>query len=149
MMSERIVRALGLLLFLVFVSVGVLFLLAPEAPLRGLNSIAVQFGMGRSPLHGTGFFSIMATAYMALVAILALRIFLHPDVALNPLLLAQAKAASSLFSFGGFLLHRPDLILLVNGVVDGGLALLAILIYRAARFREKQKGLHEHPSCRG
>jgi hypothetical protein len=139
-MSERMVRTLGFSLFLVFLSVGVLFLLAPEAPLRGLNSLAGYFGMGLSPLCGTGFFSIMATAYMALVSILALRIFLHPDVALNPLLLAQAKAFSSLLSLGAFLFCRSDFILLVNGIVDGGLALLATLIYRAARIRERTKG---------
>lgn len=139
-MSEVFVRAVGLLLFLVFVSVGVLFLVEPEAPLRGLNSMAGSFGMGVSPLHGTGFFPIMASAYMAVVAILAFRIFSQPGVPLYPILLAQAKMSSSLFSFGAFLLHRPDFILLVNGFVDGGLALLAFFIYRSSRLGEKTKG---------
>lgn len=139
-MSEGFIRMAGVVLSLVFASVGVLFLLAPEAPLRGLNSMAGCLGLGLSPLHGTGFFSIMASAYMAVVAILAFRMLLHPGDALNPLLLAQAKTASSLFSFGAFLLNRPDFILLVNGFLDGGLALLALLIYRSIRRRERAKG---------
>ncbi len=139
-MSNKFVRVVGFSLFLVFTSVGTLFLLGPEVPLRGLNSMACRFGMGVSPLHGTGFFSVMTSAYMAVVAILAFRIFRQPEVPLNPLLLAQAKMSSSLFSFGAFLIHRPDFILLVNGFVDGGLALLAFVIYRSARLGERTKG---------
>lgn len=139
-MSEMFVRTIGGLLFVVFVSVGALFLLWPEVPLSGLNSMAGRFGMGVSPVHGTGFYSVMTSAYMAVVAILAFRIFRQPEIPHNSLLLAQAKMFSSLFSFGAFLLHRPDFILLANGFVDGGLALLALFIYRGAKQGEISKG---------
>lgn len=139
-MSEVFIRATGFLLFVVFVSVGALFLLEPEVPLNGLNSMGDRFGMEVSPLHGTGFYSVMTSAYMAVVAILAFRIFRQPEIPHNSLLLAQAKMSSSLFSFGAYLLHRPDFILLANGFVDGGLALLALFIYRGAKQRGMSKG---------
>lgn len=135
-MKTGTIKIIGLTLALTFAAVGAIFLLAPETVLRGLNSLARSMGAGESPLHDPGFFSVMTAAYMAGVTILAFRIYLFPAVPLHPLLLAQTKAASSLLSFGGFLFHRPDFILLANGLVDGSLALLVFLIYRSVKSRK-------------
>lgn len=133
-MKSQTIKILGLTMTLTFAAVGLLFLLAPETVLRGINALARIFGMGESPLHGPDFYSVMASAYMAVVTILAWRIFRSPASPGFPLLLSQAKAASSLFSFGAFFLHRPDFIFLLNGIVDGGLALLVFGIFRSIRF---------------
>jgi len=141
-MKTGTVKFFGLAMFLTFAAVGSLFLLAPETVLRGINALGRSLGMNESPLHGAGFFSVMASAYMAVVTVLAWRIFRSPFVSAYPFLLAQAKAASSLFSLGVFFIHRPDFILLLNGIVDGALALLAFWIFRSV----KLKGSTARPS---
>jgi hypothetical protein len=130
-MKARTLKLSGLGLALTFAVVGLLFLLAPEAVLRGTNALARVLGMKESPLHEPGFFSIMASAYMAVVTVLAWRIFRSPDARIFPLLLAQAKAASSLFSLGLFFFFRPDFVLLLNGIVDGILSGFAFLMFRS------------------
>ena len=135
-MKTATVRAIGLIFSVVFASAGLFFLLAPESVLTGLNSLGRSLGMGESPVHGQGFFSAMTSAYMAVVTILSWRMFRFPTLAVHPLLLAQAKAASSLFSLGIFMLHSPYFILLVNGVLDGGLAIAAFAIFRSIRHQD-------------
>jgi hypothetical protein len=127
------VRTVGLVFFLVFAGVGALFLLSPEWVLRGMNGLARMVGMGESPLHGAGYFPVMAASYMAVVTMLAWKMFREPANPAFPLLLFQAKAASSLFSLGVFFLGAPHFILLANGILDGGIAAAAYSIHRSLR----------------
>ncbi len=77
---------------------------------------------------------------MAVVTILSVMMVRHPDNPAYPLLLAQAKGASSLLSFGLFLFHQSAFVYLANGIVDGGLGLFAFLIYRSVRRRPAVTG---------
>jgi hypothetical protein len=137
-MKTRFVSGTGLVLAMVFAAVGALFLFSPEWVLRGMNGFARTLGICESPLHGPGYFPVMAASYMAVVTILAWRMFRDPQDPANPLLLSQAKAASALFSLGVFFVHKPYFILLANGILDGGIALAAHAIYRDARSRRAQ-----------
>jgi uncharacterized protein YjeT (DUF2065 family) len=139
-MKTRMIKTIGLALSLTFAIVGLIFLLAPEAVLRGLNAVGRSFGMSDSPLHGAGFFSVLASSYMAVVTVLAWRMFKSPASPAHPLLLGQAKAASSLFSFGVFGFHAPYFVLLANGIVDGALAVLAFCIFRSLMLRRTAEG---------
>lgn len=122
-------KAVGLALSAAFAAVGGLFLLAPDGVLRFLNSLGRGLGMAEAPSAGLGFYSILAVAYMAFVTALAWRMFRAPSEPVYPLLLAQAKGASSLLSFGLLVFQAPYFAYLANGVVDGILAIAAYLVY--------------------
>jgi hypothetical protein len=125
---------------LTFAAVGLIFLLAPDAVLRLMNALGRPFGLPEAPLTGAGFYLALAVGYMAVVTILSVMMVRHPDNPAYPLLLAQAKGASSLLSFGLFLSHQSAFVYLANGIVDGGLGLFAYLIYRSVRRRLSKTG---------
>lgn len=139
-MSRKMIQIAGAACGLTFTAVGLIFLLSPDAVLRLMNSLGRPFGLPEAPLAGAGFYLALAVGYMAVVTILSVMMVRHPDNPAYPLLLAQAKGASSLLSFGLFLLHRNAFVYLVNGVVDGGLGLFAFLIYRSVRRRPSESG---------
>jgi hypothetical protein len=58
-----------------------------------------------------------------------------PREKIFPLLLGQAKIASSLVSFLMFAVLAPWLIFLVNGIVDGGIAIIVLAMYFRVRAR--------------
>lgn len=132
-MRTKLVRLAGLVLFPAFLAVGGLFLLDPEWVLKGMNSLGEAAGVPGSPLHGAGYFTVMAASYMGVVTILAWRMLRHPSDPVNPLLLSQAKAASALFSLVMHAFHAPHFILLVNGILDGLIAIATYSIYRYVR----------------
>jgi len=134
-MNTRAVKAAGLGASLCFAAVGTIFLLSPDAVLRLMNRLGRGFGMAEAPLSGAGFYLALAAGYMAVVTILGWRIFRAPANPAYPLLLAQAKGASALFSLGLFAFHAPQFVFLANGLVDGSLAIGALLIYRSVRRR--------------
>jgi hypothetical protein len=56
----------------------------------------------------------------------------NPAERFPSILLANAKLASSFFSFILFIVSGSYLIYLVNGIVDGSLGVLILTLYRAA-----------------
>lgn len=123
----------GLLLAAVFALVGVTFLVAADGVLAFFNQLSRYVGLPASPTQGTGFYLILAVGYMYLVTLLAYLMYRRPDVPWFPALLAHAKLASAVLSFGLFLFHRPFLIYLVNGLADGALGLFVLTLARVSR----------------
>lgn len=128
-------RIAGMGMAILFGLVGVVFLFFPGNVLGFFNSLSVAIGMEPSPVTGASFYLILATAYMYLVALLAFRMYQYPEDLSFPLLLSHAKIASSILSFGFFILSKPYLIYLVNGIVDGLIGLFVFSLYR--RWRKK------------
>jgi len=98
-----------------------------------MNAVGRSFQMKETPLSGPGFYQGLAVGYMYVVTVLAWLMFKNPSVRYFSLLLANAKAASSLLSFGLFIFHQPYFIYPANGLVDGLLGILAFYIYRIQR----------------
>jgi hypothetical protein len=70
---------------------------------------------------------------MYLVTLLASLMYLHPDNPAYPLLLFNGKTASSALSILFFVLDKPLLVYLTNGIVDGLIGVLVIAMYRSIR----------------
>jgi len=126
-------RLSGLCMMLTFIAVGLLFFLMPDGVLSFFNTISEQLGMRKILLQGKSFFLILATAYMYIVSLLAFFMFKYPDNQLPPLLLTNAKLASSFLSLGMFLCHQPYLIYLVNGLIDGAIGVFVLILYLRVR----------------
>ena len=120
---------MSLVLAVLFASVGIIFLLMPAGVIGFFNTISRPLGMKPAPLTGFQFFLILAAAYMYIVTFLAWSMFRFTENKTYPLLLAQAKAASSLLSFLFFIFHQPFLIYLTNGIVDGAIAVFVLVMY--------------------
>jgi len=119
--SAKRSRVLGYGLAAVFAAVGLAFLVAPGGVTVFFNSLSRPLGMEAAPIAGRSFYLVLTAAYMSLVTLLAWNMARQPKNRAYPVLLAQAKLASSLISFGFFAFHGPFLIYLVNGFVDGAI----------------------------
>ncbi len=126
-------RLSALFLMTAFIIVGLLFFLMPDGVLSFFNDISGQLGMDKIILRERSFFLVLATAYMYVVSLLAFFMFKYPDNQLPPLLLLNAKLASSLLSFGMFLAHQPYLIYLANGLIDGAIGIFVLILYLRLR----------------
>ena len=136
MMTDRslmIYRWVSLLLAALFAVVGLIFLLLPGHLISFFNSLSSRLDMETAPETGCPFFLALAVAYMYLVTLFAWLMFRYPRNKVYPFLLAQAKFASSLLSFGLFSLYEPYLIYLANGVVDAAIGLTAGFFYLKLR----------------
>jgi hypothetical protein len=129
----RYYRTISYSLATIFALVGLLFLLQPRAVLVFFNTLSLSFGMSAAPEDGFSFYLVLAVAYMYIVTLLAWGTGRHPEKSTYPFLLANAKIASSLVSFGFFFLHRPYLIFLSNGIIDGFLGLVALALFRSSK----------------
>ncbi len=134
----RYYRAISLAGALGFAGVGLLFLLRPDQAIAFFNHQADLVGMlglplTGLPLSGLNFYVVLAVAYMYLVTLLALAMFLHPRQRLYPLLLAHGKLASAVLSLYVFFAQLRALIFLANGVVDGLIGLVALYFYHELR----------------
>jgi hypothetical protein len=129
-------RTISLLMAVIFAVVGLIFLFFADGVLEFFNALAALAGMKLSPLRGVDFYLILASGYMYLVTLLACLMFRHPTNAVFPLLLAQAKLASSVLSFGFFILQQPYLIYLTNGIVDGLIGLVVLYFYLQIKKRQ-------------
>ena len=130
-------RAFSLGLVVVFALVGGVFLFLPRGMLAFFNGVSSRLGMSQGPAEPS-FFGVLAAAYMYVVTILAWFMFRFPGEKIYPLILGQAKLASSLLSFMMFFFQAPWLVYLANGIVDGGLGLIVLLMFfrvRAASVR--------------
>lgn len=126
--SRTSYRAFSLGLAVVFASVGAVFLLWPREMLALFNGVSRRLGMSEGPVERS-FFGVLAAAYMYVVTILAWFMYRFPGEKVYPLILCQAKLASSLLSFLMFFFHAPWLVYLVNGIVDGGLGLVVLMMF--------------------
>jgi hypothetical protein len=133
--SQVSYKAFSLGLAMIFAIVGGIFLLLPRETLEFFNALSRSLGMVEGPAEPT-FFVVLAAAYMAVVTVLAWRMFKSPREKIYALLLAQAKLASSALSFLMFTVHARWLIYLANGIIDAALGLIVLTMY----FRSKSWG---------
>ncbi|MHB1391542.1 MAG: hypothetical protein ACYCYE_00405 [Clostridia bacterium] len=122
----RLYKLFSLAAAAIFAVVGFIFLFFPDAALIFFNNISGYFGLRQAPLQGTGFYLILAVAYMYLVTLLACLMYRYPENNIYPFLLAQGKLASSILSIYLFLMHQPYLIYFANFIVDGFIGIAAI-----------------------
>jgi len=132
--SRVFYRAFSLALAVIFALVGGVFLILPQEMLAFFNTLSRRLGMAEGPAERS-FFGILAVAYMYVVTVLAWLMYRSPREKIFPLLLGQAKIASSLVSFLMFAVLAPWLIFLVNGIVDGGIAIIVLAMYFRVRAR--------------
>jgi hypothetical protein len=125
-------RAFSLGLAVVFALVGGVFIFLPRGMLAFFNGVSRRMGMSPGPAE-LSFFGVLAAAYMYVVTILAWFMYRFPGERIYPLILGQAKLVSSLLSFGMFFFQAPWLIYLVNGIVDGGLGLVVLMMFFRVR----------------
>ena len=130
--SRASYRAFSFGLVLVFALVGGVFLFLPREMLTFFNAVSRRLGMIEGPAERS-FFGVLAAAYMYVVTVLAWCMFRFPGEKTYPLILGQAKIASSLLSFLMFFFQAPWLIYLVNGIVDGGLGLVVLMMFLRVR----------------
>ena len=122
----RLYKLFSLTAAAMFAVVGLIFLFFPASVLIFFNSISNYFGLPQSPVQGTSFYLILASAYMYLVTLLAYLMYRYPEQAIYPLLLAHAKLASSIISIYLFLMYQPYLIYFANFVTDGFIGIAAL-----------------------
>lgn len=137
--SRTLYRAFSLGLAVIFALVGGVFLILPQETLSFFNTLSRRLGMVEGPAERS-FFGVLAVAYMTIVTVLAWRMYRSPRERIFPLLLGQAKIASSVLSFLLFAVQAPWLIYLVNGAVDGGLGILVLAMSRRVRARDGGEG---------
>jgi hypothetical protein len=130
--SRAFYKAFSLGLAVIFALVGGVFLILPQETLSFFNALSRRLGMVEGPAERS-FFGVLAVAYMYVVTFLAWLMYKSPREKIFPLLLGQAKVASSLLSFLMFAVHAHWLIYLVNGVVDGALGIVVLMMYFRVR----------------
>ena len=126
----RLYKLFSLTAAAIFAVVGLIFLFFPDSALAFFNSISGYFGLPQMPLQGTGFYLILASAYMYLVALLAYLMYRYPEQNIYPFLLSQGKLASSIISIYLFLMHQPYLIYFANFVIDGLIGIAALYLMK-------------------
>jgi nitric oxide reductase large subunit len=132
--AERFVVLNLRLLAATFAVVGVLFIAVPSGVLDVISDVGEWFGNEtRAPHTQEDLWLALAFAYM--VVITGICLVVQADVVrYRPLLLvlAAGKTASSLGSLAFFLIDEPVFIYLLNFLVDGSLALLALWLFSLA-----------------
>ena len=128
----RLYRMTALALAVAFAAVGLVFLFAPGALQGAFDSLGRQAGIKGMPVGDaeSGLFRVLAVAYMYVVTILAWMMFRRPADPVWPALLAQAKFASALVSILLFALGESYLVYVANGLVDGLIGMVVLLLRR-------------------
>jgi len=132
--AEQLVVLTLRLLALSFAAVGLLFIIAPNGVGDVISDLGDSLGsFTRAPKTQEQLWLALAFAYMVLITGICL-IAQADVVRYRPLLLllATGKAASSLASLGFYLFDQDVFIYLLNFLVDGGLALLALWLWSLA-----------------
>lgn len=133
--SERLYRTVSGAFCAAFALVGVLFLLAPGAVLSFFDAWSRRAGLAGFAGEPGELYVVLAVAYMYIVTRLAWSMFRHPGDPGPARSLVHAKVASAVLSLGVFLLRQPHLILLVNGIVDGSIGVVVMLLLRGRAVR--------------
>lgn len=132
--AERFVVLSLRLLAASFAAVGVLFIAAPDGVLGAISDLGDSLGdFTQAPETSVQLWLALGFAYM--VAITGICLVAQADVVrYRPLLLvlAAGKTASSLASLGFYLFDADVFAYLLNFLVDGFLALLAIWLWSLA-----------------
>jgi nitric oxide reductase large subunit len=132
--AERFVVLSLRLLALSFAVVGILFIAVPSGVLDVISDLGNWIGsFPRAPHTQEDLWLALAFAYM--VVITGICLVAQADVVrYRPLLLVLAvgKAASSLASLAFYLVDEHVFIYLLNFLVDGSLALLALWLWSLA-----------------
>ncbi len=129
----KIVKLISFIGAVVFAAVGLVFALIPESVLVFFNNLSGYLDLPQSPVQGAGLYLALAVAFMYLVTVLAFLIFRYPEAKCFPLLLANAKFASSAISLFLFVTGYPYLILITNFIADGIIGAVALLHYFRVR----------------
>ena len=132
----KLCRASGLVLCVVFAAVGVLFLFWPASVAQFFNTLARNWGLPQSPIPSPSLYTALAAAYMYVVTLLALGMYCRPEVRAYSLLLIQAKSASAVLSIILCFTGVVQIILIINAIVDGAIALGVAHIEFRGRKRE-------------
>jgi len=132
--AEKLVVLSLRLLAVSFAVVGILFIAVPSGVLNMISDVGEWFGNEtRAPHTQEDLWLALAFAYM--VVITGICLVVQMDVVrYRPLLLvlAAGKTASSLGSLAFFLIDERVFIYLLNFLVDGFLALLALWLFSLA-----------------
>jgi hypothetical protein len=129
--AEKFVVLSLRLLAVSFAVVGILFIAAPDGVGNVISDLGDSLGaFTRAPHTEEQLWLALAFAYMVLITGICL-IAQADVVRYRPLLLllAAGKAASSLGSLGFYLFDQGVFIYLLNFLVDGFLALLALCLW--------------------
>jgi nitric oxide reductase large subunit len=132
--AERTVAFSLRLLAATFALVGILFVAVPSGVLDTISDVGEWFGNETRAPH-TQEYLWLALGFAYMVVITGICLVAQADVArYRPLLLvlAAGKTASSLGSLAFFLIQDPVFIYMLNFLVDGFLALLALWLYGLA-----------------
>ncbi len=129
--AERFVVLNLRLLALTFAVVGILFIAFPSGVLDVVSDVGEWFGNDTRAPHGDQqFWLALAFAYMVVIAGICL--LAAADVVRYRallLVLAAGKTASSLGTLAFFVIGEPYFVLLLNFLVDGFLAILALWLW--------------------
>lgn len=134
--AERFVVLNLRLLAASFAIVGILFIATPDGVLDVISDLGNSLPLGRftrAPETTEQFWLALGFAYMVVIAGICLVV--QADVfRYRPLLLvlAAGKAASSLAALGFYLFDQDVFIYLLNFLVDGFLAAVALLLWSVA-----------------
>ncbi|HEU4943641.1 MAG TPA: hypothetical protein VFT10_00600 [Solirubrobacterales bacterium] len=132
--AERLVVLTLRLLAATFAIVGILFIAVPSGVLDTISDVGEWFGNETRAPH-TQEYLWLALAFAYMVVITGICLIAQMDVVrYRPLLLvlAAGKTASSLGSLLFFVIQEPVFIYLLNFLVDGFLALLALWLFALA-----------------
>ncbi len=132
--AEKFVVANLRLLAVTFAVVGILFIAVPSGVLNVISDVGEWFGNDTRAPH-TQEYLWLALAFAYMVVITGICLVAQMDVVrYRPLLLVlvAGKTASSLGSLAFFLIQGQVFIYLLNFLVDGFLALLALWLWSLA-----------------
>jgi hypothetical protein len=125
----KLYKTVGLIFAITFATAGMIFLFIPGQVVSFFNMLSMPLGMPFSPPFEPGLFHILAVAYMYVVTLLAYFMWRRPGDSLTPLLLANAKLASAALSLAAFFAGKGYLIFLANGIVDGFIGIVVLVLY--------------------
>jgi hypothetical protein len=126
-------RLISLFLAAGFAAFAVLFFLFPDHVLA--------FPARATERMDNRFFVALSAAYLVLVAAIAWSMYRKPWEPAYPLLLCQAKGASSLLLLALFFLQEPLPIYLAKGIVDACLSFLGLAMFLRLREGSLPSGL--------
>ena len=129
--AERFVVLNLRLLAATFAVVGILFIAVPSGVLDVISDVGEWFGNDHRAPH-TQQYLWLALAFAYMVVITGISLLAQTDVVRYRallLILAAGKTASSLGSLAFFVIQEPVFIYLLNFLVDGFLALLALWLW--------------------
>lgn len=129
--TEKVVLWIVRFLMVCFAVVGCIFLIFPQGTLETVNALGTFLGSApRIDPTPNDFWVSLTFAYM--VSVTGIAYLIQSDLKRYRsllILLAIAKAASSLSSLGFYSVHAPAFVFLLNFLVDGAISGTALACY--------------------